>query len=174
MAVKTLILPSEAIVNPANILFSSDPDKTEIQVYSHMKPLVYPEGVKCPVQHKYHSITYEWRSQLQDAECRFQLCWFVTIILFKKDFYANIGISPQKLSTGVWQKQRKNGDGLNDCSADVFYLSIFEFAWAGFGGWGWLQGWLPWEAARNFPVSGRANANAGSRTGQSWDHQQWQ
>lgn len=50
MTIKMLILLSQAIVNHssmhlANILFSSDPDKTEIQVYFHMEPLVYPESV---------------------------------------------------------------------------------------------------------------------------------
>lgn len=45
-----LILPSQAMVkhhsvHPASFLFSSDSDKIEIEVHSHKKPLVYPEGV---------------------------------------------------------------------------------------------------------------------------------
>lgn len=102
-----------------------------------MKPVVYPEGVgNC---HKCLWITYEWRSQLQDPECLLQFCWFVTLNLFSKDLDANIGISPWKFSSEVWQKQKKNGGDLSKLSADVLPLSKKQEGIRGLSTYGYLH-----------------------------------
>lgn len=105
-----------------------------------MKPVVYPEGVgNCPVLHKCLWITYEWRSRLQDPECLLQFCWFVTLHLFSEDLDANTGISPWKISSEVWQKQKKNGGDLSKLSADVLPLSKKQEGIRGLSTYGYLH-----------------------------------